>query len=547
MFATATARADKSLKDKMALIAVGGYGRGALAPGSDIDLLFLIAPETEADKRSAERATEFILYLLWDLGLKVGHAMRTVPDCIELAREDITIRTALLDMRRICGDQGLADDLKRAFATSVVKDTQAEFVAAKLQEREERHEKAGASRYLVEPNVKDGKGGLRDLHTLFWLAKYVYGAEDRRDLIRVGLLSDEEWRRLERAFVFLWSVRVHAHVMTGRAEDKLSFDLQPGLARRLGYASRGRTPAVERFMKHYFVVAKDVGDLTRIFCAVLEEDLGAAAATLTTQRRRGDNAPEDPSDPAFRLVGGRIDFADDGASLRRDPSLALRLFQIADAHDFDIHPNALRAVNRSLALMNGGFRRSAKANGLFLKILETARDPERVVRRLSESGVLARFLPDFGRITGAVRYTSYHHYPVDEHCIRAVGVLAQIERGELAEDHPVSTRLVSDRTERAATYLAVLLHEIGLGRPIIGRGEARIAGGRIAARIARRLGLDRQTADAVGAAVRDYAVLAETAQKRDLTDPKTVSDFANFVGGQDHLDRTLITNRNNQH
>jgi len=546
LFDVAADLAGLARDDGVALVAVGGYGRGALAPGSDIDLLVLIAPSTPGERRRAERAAEFILYILWDLGLKVGHALRTVDECVALARDDMTIRTALLDMRGVCGDAALVDRLKTAFQNEVAAGTAAEFVAAKLAERDERHEKCGASRYLVEPNVKDGKGGLRDLHTLFWLAKYVYGVEARRDLVSVGLLSEDDWRRLERAFSFLWSVRVHLHQLAGRAEDKLSFEYQPELARRLGYSSRSRMPAVERFMKHYFLTAKDVGDLTRIFCAVLEERLGQSLVAAAGGRSpaAGDLLSTDAD---FRVAQGRIDFNAAAADLRRDSTLFVRLFHSADVHDLDVHPNALRALHRALPPGRSRLPRARAAGAAFLALLREARDPERTLRRMSEAGVLARILPEFGRIIGAVRYTSYHHYPVDEHCIRAVGVLSRLEAGEYRAEHPATTEIVTRGGDRAARYLAVLLHEIGMARPPAARrDEGRAGAGRLAARAARRLGLERAAAEAIGAAVRDYGALMETAQRRDLSDPKTIADFAKFVGGQAHLDRMLTISICNQ-
>ena len=239
-----------------------------LAPGSDIDLLFLIARRATTRRREI---VETILYVLWDLKQKVGHATRTIDECLQQARADMTIRTALLEARLIEGDQTLFETLRARFDKEIVAKTAREFVAAKLSERDARVHRAGASRYLVEPNVKEGKGGLRDLNTLFWIAKYVYRVRDPRDLVAAGLFSQREFALFQRCEEFLWSVRCHLHFLTGRAEERLSFDLQRPIAERLGYATRAGQEDVERFMKHYFLVAKDVGDLTAIVCAALEE------------------------------------------------------------------------------------------------------------------------------------------------------------------------------------------------------------------------------------------------------------------------------------
>ena len=262
--------------ERLALMAVGGYGRGALAPFSDLDLLFL-RPYKQTPH--AEQVIEFMLYALWDLGFKVGHASRTVDDCIKLAREDFTIRTTLLEARRLAGDEALAADLKRRYRDDIARGGAADFVAAKLKERDERHERAGASRYLVEPNVKESKGGLRDLNTLFWIARYLHPSDDPSEIVALEAFTGRELKAFKRDFDFLWAVRCHLHFAVGRAEERLSFDLQPEIARRMGYGARGAAstredagPAVERFMRRYFLIAREVGVLTRVFCAKLENE-----------------------------------------------------------------------------------------------------------------------------------------------------------------------------------------------------------------------------------------------------------------------------------
>ncbi|MGH6680577.1 MAG: nucleotidyltransferase domain-containing protein, partial [Bradyrhizobium sp.] len=247
--------------ERMAVVATGGYGRGLMAPESDIDLLFLLPYKQTA---WGEQVAEAILYCLWDMGLKVGHATRSIDESIRQARGDMTIRTTILETRFLTGDRPLYDTLVVRFDREVVQGTAAEFVTAKLAEREERHRRAGQSRYLVEPNVKDGKGGLRDLHTLFWIAKYVYRVRDTGELLERGVFDAQEYRLFSRCADFQWSVRCNLHFVSGRAEERLSFDLQRDIAVRLGYTSHPGMQDVERFMKHYFLVAKDVGDLTAI-------------------------------------------------------------------------------------------------------------------------------------------------------------------------------------------------------------------------------------------------------------------------------------------
>src|SRR6267142_3785303 len=264
--------------EHMAVVATGGYGRGLMAPGSDIDLLFLLPYKQTA---WGESIAEAILYCLWDMGLKVGHATRSIDECIRQAKADMTIRTAILEARFLLGDQALFTELQTRFDANVVADTAQQFVTAKLAEREERHRRAGQSRYLVEPNVKDGKGGLRDLHTLFWIAKYVYRVRETDELLERGVFDAQEYRTFRRCADFLWSVRCNIHFFSGRAEERLSFDMQREIAIRLGYTSHPGMQDVERFMKHYFLVAKDVGDLTAILCAKLEDQQAKPAPVLS--------------------------------------------------------------------------------------------------------------------------------------------------------------------------------------------------------------------------------------------------------------------------
>src|SRR6201997_2048093 len=264
--------------ERMAVVATGGYGRGLMAPESDIDLLFILPYKQTA---WGEQVAEAILYCLWDMGLKVGHATRSVDESIRQARGDMTIRTAILEPRFLTGDQPLYDELVTRFDKEVVQGNATEFVTAKLAEREERHRRAGQSRYLVEPNVKEGKGGLRDLHTLFWIAKYVYRVRDTDELLKRGVFDSQEYRTFRRCEDFLWSVRCNMHFFTNRAEERLPFDIQREIAVRLGYTQHPGMQDVERFMKHYFLVAKDVGDLTAILCAKLEDQQAKPAPMLS--------------------------------------------------------------------------------------------------------------------------------------------------------------------------------------------------------------------------------------------------------------------------
>jgi [protein-PII] uridylyltransferase len=511
--------------ERMAVVATGGYGRGLLAPSSDIDLLFLLPYKQTA---WGESVAEALLYCLWDMGLKVGHATRSVSECMHQAKTDMTIRTALLEARYLLGDAKLFDELTTRFYKEVVQGTAPAFVAAKLAEREARHRRVGQSRYLVEPNVKDGKGGLRDLHTLFWIAKYVYRVHEPEELVGCVVFDPEEYRLFRRCEDFLWSVRCNMHFLAGRAEERLSFDIQREIAVRLGYTEHPGLQDVERFMKHYFLTAKHVGDLTAILCSGLEERQAKPAPVLSRfiARLRPAKSPRTLSETDdFVVDNNRINIARPNVFVR-DPVNLIRLFQLAQKHNLAFHPDAMRAATRSLKLIDKNVRQDKEANRLFLEILTSKNDAETVLRRMNEAGVLGAFVHAFGRIVAMMQFNMYHHYTVDEHLIRCIGALAEIERG----DNP-AVALASElmRTiqpqHRALLYVALFLHDIAKGRI----EDHSIAGARVARRLCPRLGFNASDTDLVAWLVEVHLVLSTVAQSRDLSDRKTIENFAAVV------------------
>jgi len=523
-----------SSAERMSVIATGGYGRGMLAPGSDIDLLFLLPYKQTA---WGESVVENILYLLWDLGIKVGHATRTVPQSIKYAQADMTIRTTMLDMRLILGDEDLFTELRERFQKDVVKGTSREFIIAKLEERDERHKRSGASRYLVEPNVKDGKGGLRDLHTLHWVASYLYPEKALEEFVRDGIFSHDEYQTFQRSEDFLLTVRCHLHFLTGRADERLSFDLQSTMAERLGYREHKGMRAVERFMKHYFLVAKDVGDLTRIVCSALEvKQLTIAPAlrdflTPVTWRKRA--RLRKTSD--FRIDNGRINVAHDGV-FNQDPVNLIRLFWLGEKYNVLFHPHALRLVRASLKLIGKKLRTNKEANDLFLKLLTSPGNPEVALRGMNEAGVLGRFMPTFGRVVSMMQFNMYHHYTVDEHLVRTIGILSDIEHGRCADDHPVATEILPTLETRRTLYVAAFLHDVAKGR----EEDHSIAGARIARKVCPRLGLSPAETETVSWLIEHHLDMSLYAQSRDLNDPKTIQDFAEIVQSPERLKLLLI-------
>ena len=505
----------------MSIAAVGGYGRGELSPHSDIDLLFLLPFKRTSH---AEQIVEYMLYLLWDLGLKVGHATRSVDECLRQAKADMTIRTALLEARWVWGDQALFDELKRRYRAEVVAGTAEQFVEAKLAERNERHAKLGEARYVLEPNIKEGKGGLRDLHTLYWIAKYLYVVDEVTDLVTLGVLSADAANRFAKAQAFLWTVRCHLHYITGRMEDRLTFDMQPEIARRMGYTDHCGSLGVERFMKHYFLIAKDVGDLTRIFCALLEEKHKRRPrlrlpAILRLKKVEG-----------FRLEYDRLDI-EDAHDLEADPIKMIRLFSTALALDLDIHPHAVSLVAENLRRIDNTLRQDPEANRLFLEMLTSRKDPEVALRHMNEAGVLGRFIPDFGRVVAQMQYDMYHVYTVDEHTIQALGILHRLEQGALAAEMPVASEAIGTLQSRRALYLAVFLHDIAKGRG----GNHSVLGAEVAQKLGPRLGLSEEETETTSWLVLHHLLMSSTAFKRDIDDPRTIANFTAVVQSPERL------------
>lgn len=513
---------NKSAGERLTLIAVGGYGRAEMAPYSDVDIGFL----TPFKQTSwTEQVIESILYSLWDLGLKVGHSSRSLDEMVRMANSDLTIRTALLEGRYVWGDEALYAEATARFLAEVVHGSERAFVAQKLVERDERHRRMGDSRYVVEPNVKEGKGGLRDLQTLFWIGKYLHKVRAAGELVDAGLLTPAEMRRFTRAENFLLAVRCHLHILARRAEDRLTFDMQRDIATRMRFAARPGKSQVERFMKLYFLHAKTVGDVTGVFLAHLDEQMAARGRRFLPSIRRRPRKLE-----GFVLDRGRLAVPDE-QWFRADPVRLLQLFALADRHALEIHPATMRLARRDAGLITTTVRRLPASNALFLSVLTSPRDPETVLRWMNEADVFGRFIPDFGRVVAQMQFDMYHHYTVDEHSIRAIGLLARIEKGELKQDHPLTTAILGQLSMRRALYVAVLMHDIAKGRG----GDHSILGAELALRVCPRLGLSPAETETVSWLIRHHLLMSATAFKRDIADPKTVQDFVQIVQSPERL------------
>ncbi len=521
--------------EPMSVVATGGYGRGVLAPFSDIDLLFITVEHPSAPTLAA---VEFMLYFLWDLGLKVGHATRSVDECLAEAARDLTIRTALIDARRLAGDPELFALFQARFLQDCTDAGAGGFIVAKQAERDARHHRYGESPFLVEPNIKEGRGGLRDLQTLYWMTRYVFGIQVMGELVGPdspggGVLTHQEAKHARRSWDFLWTVRFHLHYVAGRAEDRLTFDLQPVVGARMGYTRHGRQDGVERFMRHYFLTAREITRLTTVLePAIVRAALGPPALAATTDAALLEQG--------FVLAEGKLMSAP-GSEFGHRPIAMLRILQVARDRSLELHPLALRALirhERGAIQLRG----NQLAADIFLDLL-CGRDGEhskaggaKWLAVLNETGFLGRYIPDWARIVGQMQFDTYHVFTVDEHTIEAVRVLNALERGELAEVAPIASGLVEDLQSRRALYVATLLHDVAKGRG----GDHSELGAELATQIGPAIGLSGEETETVSWLVLHHLMLSQTAFKRDIDDPKTILDLADTIQSPERLKLLLV-------
>ncbi|MEX0644095.1 MAG: [protein-PII] uridylyltransferase, partial [Parvularculaceae bacterium] len=464
-----------------------------------------------------------------------GHAVHTPSSAIDFAQRDVMARTAYLDRRRIAGPEKLIADFDKRYE-KLRKRTKSQFASAKRGERDERHERSDQSRFLAEPDLKEGKGGLRDLHLIRWLYKYEFDSEIDDPKAKKKLLSADDLNAFKKCERFLWSVRVQLHSLRGRGEERLSFDVQPALAERLGYAGRSDITAAERLMKHFFINAMEIGRLTRIFSAKLEEErfrISPSALRILPKALTKDEAGEKAN---LKLSFGRLNF-DNAAKARRNPIDFFRLFRaFSKRPDFDFHPDALAIVAASTAIISTEARRDPLIGKLFLATLCEAKEPVKTLRVMTETGLLGKYIPSFGKIIGRIEYGLYRRFSIDENVLQSIGVLAEIIRGEAKEKHPIATAILERWGSTETFYVALLLHETMWA---IREGSVE-ACERLVARIARRLGLAPEEAELAAWAAARHLVMARTAERRNLAEPKAIARFAAMVGDERRLDLLLV-------
>ncbi|MGC6516986.1 MAG: [protein-PII] uridylyltransferase [Candidatus Puniceispirillaceae bacterium] len=523
---------DDTASGRWALMATGGYGRGEMAPYSDVDLLFL---QERASDPISQIQIEYMLYILWDLGLKIGHATRSVRQNITAAKQDITIMTSLLETRFICGDKQLSEQFEQAINGLIARANPIAFVHDKLTERDLRHHQHGATRYVVEPQIKEGKGGLRDLHTLFWIAKFAYRSADIMAIFEKGIIRISEARAFAASQRFLWTVRCFLHLRSGRGDDMLAFDAQIDIAPQMGFVSKGGMRDVERFMKRYHLAARHVGNLTRIFCAAIEDEFDTKSSRSLSRLFHDGLSRFSMSVAPFILKNGRLHLPPE-MFFHQDPIRLIQIFYYAQKYNLDIHPDSFKRLTRGTNRLSHADLWKPDFHEYFLDILGHKQSPERVLRLMNESGFLSKYMPDFGRIVGMMQFDMYHSYTVDEHTLKAVGIMNGIEQGLIKKQAPLACELFSKISSRRALYVAILLHDIAKGRG----GDHSVLGAEVAAKLCPELGLDEEETETVIWLIYHHLLMSKIAFRYDLNDPKTITDFVADVQSPERLKLLLI-------
>jgi len=494
------------------VVALGGYGRGELHPSSDIDLMVVY---DGALTPFVQRLMQELLYTLWDLGLQVGHSLRSLEDCVAMARTDFPSRTSMQDARLIAGDRPLFTRFGRILRDNVYRQDFGEFLATTLREREQRYRKFGASPYIGEPNVKESAGGLRDMHTAMWLGAAKFGSRTLRELADRGLITPREQAGADAALTFLWRVRNELHFFSGHKNDVLTRDLQPRIAKNLGYDNEGDTLGVERFMRDYYLHARAIHRISRRLIARCQETLSRRGSA---ERRQRQQALAD----GLVFFDGRLHLADgDAAALRSDPARIMKVFWHLHRLGCELSLDLERAIEDSLDVVDAAFRASPAVRELFLDICRSWGRVAFTLSEMHELGLLGRYLPEFGALTCLVQYDVYHKFSADQHSLLAVEHLEALAPGQSAESEGAA-QVFQEVEKPELLMLGMLLHDIGKAK-----GHGHVAKGiPLVQALTRRVGLEPAEADRVKFLVAHHLTMSHIAQRRDIDDPKTIADFA---------------------
>jgi [protein-PII] uridylyltransferase len=505
---------------ELALVAIGGYGRGELNPYSDLDLMFLYSGK---DSKRVEEVANRLLYFLWDLRLDVGYSVRNLSDCVEMANGDVTVKTALLDARLLTGSEELFKELKKVMVSQVLAKRSDAFIGEKLEELKKRREKYGSSVYILEPNIKEGEGCLRDLHTAMWVAKIKYKVDEPRELVIKGVLSEEELAMYFSSLNYLWRIRNELHYLAGRKNDQLTFDAQTSMARFFGYDNRGTTLAVEQFMQDFYLHANRVEHFSSVLITKCSQREEGARKILGYFTRR-------PVGEGFYVMKGELVVPDE-TIIDKDPIRLIRIFEYAQKQGVAIALGAKGLIRENLDMVNDKFRRSKEAHTSFWNILQSEKGVAQTLQQMHHLGFLNRFIPEFERIYCKVQHDVYHIYTVDTHTLFAVEEIAKLWRGEHKDTLPLLTQLALEVDKRWLLLLAVLLHDVGKGG---GGGHAEI-GAELSKTVARRMGLTREDSERLEFLVRNHLLLAHIAQRRDLHDERMIIQFARQMEKSENL------------
>lgn len=510
----------RKFRNQLTLVAIGGYGRGELNPFSDIDLMFL---HRVKDPQFIEDIAQKLLYFLWDMRLDVGYSVRTVPDCIEMAATDMTVKTALLDSRFLSGSRIFFKEYQKVLVSNIITKGSDAFITGKLQEMRKRREKYGSSVYILEPNVKESEGGLRDLHSALWVAKIKYKITNLRELIIKGVLSEEELKTFSDALAYLWRIRNEIHYLAGRKNDQLTFEAQHQLAAFFGYQDHGKTLGVEEFMRDYYLHASRVEHLSSLLISKTVRREEGARKILGYFIRR-------PLGEGFYVIRGELVIPDESI-IEKDPAKLMKIFEHAQKQDVALHISVKSLIRRSLHLVNDKFRRNKDVNQSFFAILRADKGVPEILQLMHHLQFLIRFIPEFEHLYCKVQHDLYHIYTVDIHSLFAVEEVFSLCRGEHETDLPLLTQLAREVGKRELLLLAVLFHDIGKGE---GGGHAD-RGADMMPTIARRMGLSREDSSRLEFLVRSHLLMAHIAQRRDLHDEKMIIQFARQMENSENL------------
>src|SRR6266699_2403039 len=520
-----------------ALVAVGGYGRGELSPQSDIDILFLHNADSTSTARgkphpNLSALTDGLLYTLWDIGLKVGHSVRTTDDCVKIANSDMQAKTSLIEARCIAGDAELFKRMETVVLARCVRGFADEYIAARLADQEARRAKFGNSATMQEPNIKNGCGGLRDFQNLIWMAFFKYRTRSLAELEKRELISESERKQLEAAYDFLLRARNDLHYHVNRPADVLTKSLQPAIAHNLGYTDRSPVKRLEGFMGDLYSHMRNIHLITRTLeqrlalLPHLERRLPSFGELLRHGRRRFQRQLVD----GFKCVDGEI-YPLSGRVFRDQPRRLMRLFLYAQQRGLRLHPDVAQLIRNQLLLVDRAFLRDAHAHETFLEILNQRGNVAPILRAMHEVGFLGKYVPEFGRLTCLVQHEFYHRYTADEHTLVC---LEQLDRVWEAGKPPYSNYSEIFRTvERPfVLYLALLLHDAGKAARA---GHHSEAGAKLAMRVARRLGLDGPAMQTLRLIIEHHLLMAGVSQRRDMDDPAVIRRFAKQVQAAETL------------